>query len=665
MARNARQTLESQTLETVRNRYRDCREAYLPWAKKWVRNYNFSKGEQFTEVDDNLRAYYFDTEDDSMPQIVTNRLRALAETAIAKIVPDEFVPDSELSGFSVDARSQAAGQNQLLLLTGRRVRITELLRKATMDLLCTGRAILKTSWVSTSKADPPAEGLMDLEDLLAWGGYIHTYSVHPLRFLPCPWSTDSHIPWVVEVHTFHKDQMEELFEPPPGYSRDNWVPWQGAEVASQVEMGTAGLPSAIEKHPRYLDDCYIVYEMFDAPCQKYPRGRHVKATSSMVLYDSLVDPEQPVLAQLPYSAVFVSDGDSGLMADGVLGLGVPAQLEMNNLISKATKNLNEYLDSPWIGEGNITKSEEWSGGGKMYVKEKGTATPSKMPMPSLPQEFFGLLGVFTANISETVGINAPLNGARPPNIDSARGLDTLAAMDEAKLKRLAAAVISLYGDWARKTLAAYKNNVQDYSIPLTFMDSSVRYDVVSFFLDKIRVSNVQVKPIPGYLLSPAEHRRNAQLAVQLGVITDPEEKLEAFGLPNSGSKHDQEIVYSREENRAMRAGHPVSVRLYDLHPIHIDVHRMWLVSDEAVQARATREGQMVIAIFEAHLEDHMRRMQQAMAPAVTPGRAGDDEEDAADEGVVNPSLQGASPEMMTADSSGVQTGGSPVRPAIR
>ena len=176
--------------------------------------------------------------------------------------------------------------------------------------------------------------------------------------------------------------------------------------------------------------------------------------------------------------------------------------------------------------------------------------------------------------------------------------------------------------------------------------------MAEFFLSNLTNMDAEVKPIGGYLQDPESFRQRQLQAIQLGIITDEEEKRDALGLPSAGNLHDAEIWHARSENAAMVAGVPVGVLFYEYHAVHARVHRLWLLGKEARELAQTEEGQFAIQRVEAHLMQHMRYLQASQMPA-QPGMetAGD----GTGGGMVNPSIQGAPPEMTTTDAGGQQT----------
>jgi len=630
----------------VMKRYRECYEAYYPWFREWTRNYRFVQDDPYVSIDGNLALSNFVTLDPAWERLKYNLLKRVVETTIAKVVPTEFEPQTQWSGLSQDARRRAMGQDRLLSEFSRRVNLTRLLKKGVLDLMCSDRAIIKTAWVNVDdKTQPGAESPTNLNDIMVWGGYLHCYNVHPLRFLPAPWSSENTIPWVVEVHTLHRDQIENMFY----WIKDSC---HGAEKVGGVEVGSSGLPVGADHSPSYLDDMFVVYEMFELPCRKYPRGRHVKATRAKVLYDSEKDREFQGIIEYPYTFVYIGDGENGLMSKGVVNVGVDAQDQLNRIFSAFIKATKDAIGMPWVFDGDVPAPEQWEGG--MAVRlARGSKAPEKMSPPPMPPEVTAALGMLPNAIQESIGLHDVSMGQAPKNIESGRGIELLADLDKQSLSRLADATQQLASGVWRRMLVELRLNpgLNPEAIPFRYFDKSVRFAVEAFFLSEIGDQDVVVKAIPGYMNSPAAHRQKMMQAVQLGVITDEEEKREALGLPNAGNMHDEEMWYAMQENEMILRGVKVAVSWFENHKLHARIHRARMLSEDVRALSQTEDGQYLVAFLQAHMEEHFRALQPPQAAVEGAGQA----PTASPEGMVNPSMQGVPPEMLTPDASGVQT----------
>ncbi len=628
--------------EEVRKRYDLCLDAYRPYWQAWVCAQNYVDSNQWVMVDRDLNVLSSVPEDPGALTLVLNQIRSMVDSAVAVLVPQDFSPATRFVALNQDAKRKARAQDRLLEETSARLNYTSMLRTSARDLLKHGLAVTKVMWRPSDSRAYAGNKALDVDK---WGGYVYAYNVHPLRWCPAPWSTKEYVPWVIEVHSVHRDQLETDY---PGVEDAA----QGATRAASLASGKAGLPCTADVTPEYMEQMVIVYEMYELPTPRFKKGRFVKCTDNKVLYDSSAHRDFDGVQELPYVWATLGNGSGNLIGYGLVRDGIDAQNQLNCIASDAARKLRRKLNAPYACEGSVEDPEKWQAGHLVRLKT-GEKPPQEVETGNIPPETSWVLNLFTQMIGSNIGLHDISLGKAPQNIESGRGLEILRNQDATKLQEAAAAITGLASGGWRRMLIEYRLNAKPNALYQT-NDVDESKGTLDLILGAISEFDVRVDPIPGYLQSrPAYQQKMLQLW-QLGVLqqagVDAEAMLDVFDLPSSGNQHDDEIRYIRQENEMLMLGILVAPKPYENLPLHLKGHKMYLLSDEVRAAAQTPEGQAGVARVEEHLWATARMTRPPTQGTPGPSPQGQPADMAA------PGMQGAGPDMTAPlDASGVQT----------
>ena len=654
-------TSYSSTHAEVKQKYEQCRSAMVEYHRTWLETYHFDRGRQDIIVNDDLRVIGRDRDGEVFVQ--DNRMRSAARTAVTAILPQPYRSDSRPATETPEGAAVARAQDYILSSTFDAIRFHEHVhRQCAFDFINTGRAIAKVTWTDdyadgaakSSREGAPAALISRPSDL---GGFPYIYAVSPFRWLPAPWSKPNFVPWCIEVTAMHRNDIV-----------DRWgaKAVDGAERADSVSLSTIGLPGIDDwtannsaSSSDYTEELFVIYEYWELPTKQHKNGRYIVTTGSRELE------KQKGVYELPYVWVTEVDDDDGFSGTGLMQDAVPLQKALNNQLSLLCRAANMKMNQPLLVDKNSGIAEEDLEGGKIIRLATGDQEPRYMQAPDYPSEGFNLIPVLRQEIADVTGIHDASQGAAPKNLRSGAGIDAITQNDQAKLMPSAEAMKEIFLGCCKRTLTVFRDNVPG-PIAYSVMGPDKAYDIKQFYTHDITSFQIQMEPIPGFMMSKAEFVQAAIQLKQLGFQVDDGAVLNAVGLVDLSPTDNRELTLARRENMMMMSGQIPLPQEFEDHYLHAEICREALLGEELqmMKQENPQAGDMVQQLIIQHRWAHLSMMRgltvqnaQQQAAIGMPQEGAQQGQAAAQQGGgrLNPSLQGAAPQAHTPDGGGTHT----------
>lgn len=644
----------SDIVSVINEKYTDWCLAYRDIHRDWVECYEFLDGNQWAQVRDNLEVVRIPRPHPSAVRIVENLMGPVARVAVAKLLASPYEPQSEPLQETTEAMQQAKAQDAVLSALAEMTQLHEsVMKPAALDFLVSRLAITRTMWRpfvgkgEKSRVAGRNANLSYYADSQELDGYVYVYSVSPLRWLPAPWSTYDNIPEVIEVHTLHKEYMEDVWG---ADACKDATPV--ANASTQVYGPTRG-----DTASHYRNDLYLVYEYFRLPTNKEPLGRQVICTNGRLLYDSNTDKEFKAMGGIqrsPYAVVTDLAKGAHLIGRGLLLDAVPLQKALNSIVSQTAASCNRAMATPMtIPKDSKIEFNELVGGSVIQVDQAQKGLLGMIEQPRFPAEGFQLAQVYRNAIPNVVGVHDTSQGEAPGmGAGSGKAIGMLASLDATKFGPMAEAFQRLHITTYENMVEAWRGHV-GLDVALQIIGPDKQLETVTWYANNLSKFRLRIRPIPAQFKSLSQHREDVLRAWQMGLIKNPELALSALGLNDYIYMPNDERLKAREENAWFRSNEDKNATLptawWEDSRTHGLEHKRELMSVEF--AAATKQKPWIRIQLEEHLASHARREATDEQGLPQPEVAQQPQQQPT---MRNPSAQGMAPQMFTPGGDGTK-----------
>jgi hypothetical protein len=437
----------------------------------------------------------------------------------------------------------------------------------------------------------------------------------PFDIYPDPLATSMNdLRWLIDESVRAPEYVQERY----GKKVNPDAPSQSGVVESRT-LATAGSSNGGEMLG------VRVYEMWEKPCQEYPKGRHVVWCDGALLAD-----EENPYECIPYFMFRGIEVPGRFWPDSIGTHLRSPQERINKLASQIADNASKF-GNPSLLIDALADVKYYGVPGEqiMFNGTTQTAAPTFLQPPQMPPYVLQLQDMFGQALKDISGQYEIANGSVPSGVTAASAISLLQQQDATRLGPDIEAMeetISKIGQFVLEQMA--KRYSTERIVVIAGQDGVV--DIDSFRASATyNVPDVRVKQFSTFPRS---------IAARQAAIRDTLNMLLQYGVPLSGAAiaralRDMEVgavedivesytadqqQIAREHADFLRGEQLIGNPVVDNHPVHIDNHK-----DLAKSARFRALDPQKQQLLMAHIQWHMQQIPPPMAaPGAPAGPAG-------------------------------------------
>lgn len=374
-----------------------------------------------------------------------------------------------------------------------------------------------------------------------------------------------------------------------------------------------------------VDNCTRVKMLWQAPCVEYPKGRLIVTASGRELAyvedigfgkDDDSEREVPVF---PLIHIRIPGRIIGTCSTEQC---MPIQREYNNSRSQIIENKNLMANPKWAVEtGSLDGQEITREAGQVLNYRTGTAPPIMLQPASLGADVDKNIERCLEEFMYISGQQEVSHGSTPAGVTAGVAIQMLQEQDDTKL----APTIQQFARFKRKYLS-YLLKMVKYMFTeertVQLIGTNRRTDVLTFRGSDLTSTDVRFEDISATQLTKAAKQQYIIELVNAGVLnpqTDKDLILRMLELGVSDELYDAfeiDIQQALNENSRWAKGDMGTVtRDFFNHEVHVAQHNKFRKGDEYTMLDMDMQ-----AIVDAHVQEHLEYIMQAMMPA-QPGGA--------------------------------------------
>lgn len=534
------------------------------------------------------------------------------------------------------------------------------LRQAVWWSLTTGTGFLKWSW-NPMGGQPLVEPMTNA--LLGWSGIPLVEVVEPFDVYPDWDATDLlDCKWLILAHSVPVDVFKEQFGKKAKKALDNvdkgHNSWESTDYLEQIKREVTGY-SATGNYGEA--DLVNILEYEEAPSLKYPSGRRVLVSNSIILHaEELVGGK--------FSLAMVRSRESGgrFWGRGVVADVIDQQRELNRTKSQAVELRNLHTNPQWVAAaGTIVGSIKNAPDAVVNFNPNLGPPPRRMDPVPIPPSLFTMAQDLKQEMMDISGAQEISFGGGQSDL-SGRAIGYLSDLEEGKLgpaveeiertvESMANGIIEL---WRRHTIAP---------LTISILGESRTPEIMTIHSTTIENLGIEVRANSLLPRLPSFQVERIRQNFQVGIYGSPQDPMvqqrvrRLIGQYGAGSQDPDDSddrQYSRLENELMAMGSPgIQPSWWENHAIHYE---------ECIRYMKTPEyrdlDEVTQRTFEVHAALHRRMMQLEMQGVDTSAHVlgedpfGQGGMQQAPKPGGSPPMMGASPEEMTAGAEGPPPG---------
>lgn len=620
----------------------------------WRLNINFFNGDQYTTIN----TFTNDIEEtpllvDWEERNVFNEIAPTVETRLAILSKRKNNLKNRPASSSSSDRTSAKIGNKILASTKRRLGMGDLQQEANLISSVNGTAIFKTVW-DTSKGNVIGMTSRTIKEEESLDLALYEYENELLglekdvvyqKIYEGDISTTLHSPFEIYPENVSKPlrgnrRIMHVVLMSPDEVFDKWgIIEKGEEHDAYKILNSAnknyggGISGRSFGKTFGITKIYNqvrVYEEYELPTPRYPKGRLIICTDNNLLYygslpDALGENGEYIM---PF------DVQQSLKTDGFFGRSVidrmiPLQINYNAIknrkqdyINRVTIGVLTYEDGTLIDEDQIR--EEGIAPGDMLAYQRGAHAPRFLETPTLPNDVHVEEEKILAAFDRFSGVSQLSKQSMvPTNVTSGLAIAGLAEQDDTRIGLEAENTKHCLSNVGRKWLVLYRNNVK-YPRMVEDIGKNDEFEISQFVGNDLTSFDVFVESEPEASDTLSQRRQKVIELLNAGLFNDTdtgnitnEGRIKVFEMLELGdwesfteSDDDQQRKASRENN-AMVVSEPANIREFDDDAMHISIHNNFRLKAEYEEALT--KNPEIDQLFEEHVNAHLQAMQTKAA----------------------------------------------------
>lgn len=606
MKKTDKTVLYDEIVAEVKQDFKHRQQDRLPFELAWQLNMNFVAGNQYCQIgrrgiETEYKDYYWQKRE------VYNHLASVYETRLAKL--SRVRPKMSVRPMGTEEGDIAGAKvsSKILKSSSEKLRLSEIIDKATMWSEVCGSVFYKISWDKSKGMALPAEN-----GLLKTGDAVVTVCP-PFEIYPDSNASQS----IEETNSIIHAKAYTVQE-----VKNIWgVDCEGEEVkvfalAGEAVTGGYGVNGfSANVTEQVKKDSVVVIERYTRPSAQYPNGQLVIVAGDKILH----------LGELPYL-----NGESGqrdfpfvaqlsvpvagcFWGTSVIERLIPVQRAYNALKNRKEEFLNRIsMGVLAVEEGSVDTDELTEDGltpGKVLVYRQGASLPRLLEAGSLPSEFIYEEERLMTEFYEVSGVSELMrNSSTTQHVTSGVALQLLVEQDDTRMNISAEQIRNAVRELSRHILRLYRQ----FAVT-TRLEKVVGEDgeVETFYFKNsdLNSDDIVFETENEINDTPSARRALVMDLLGAGLLTDKEGKisqagkikiLEMMGFGNWESSQDVATLHQRkaQKENLFFADDTIPLEIDD-HAIHIEEHIGFVISGQASKQGKKREEQIL-----AHIKLH-------------------------------------------------------------
>lgn len=362
-------------------------------------------------------------QDDGNLRVVRNRIRPRVLTLLAKHIKSKLKFDVIPATKEQQDIDAAKAADKFLKVMWGELDFSQLTRELFLYMLVQKRGWVKT-WFDPEAGDDisplPDDGEL-FDDWVENGakpinkGKICAKVCDPLTiYFDQGAKTEGEIRWVIEKYGKDVDEIKEEYD---------------VEVAAEKNVYLPRYNLTSEEKPN-IENMAIVYELWMAPCAKYPDGAMVTMCDGKIIYENYE------AGELPYQLFGYIPVPGSLLYDAIVTDLIDPQKEINVLRSMIANHARKMGNSIWLNpvgsntdDGDLTNEISQV---IPYIPING-AKPERVQAPDIPSFFAQELAQNALDVDDAGGAREISQGRLPAGLDTASGLALMVEQENEKM----------------------------------------------------------------------------------------------------------------------------------------------------------------------------------------------------------------------------------------
>jgi len=442
---------EEETVEFVTESFRSASQARILLEREWLRCYAFRMGNQWFAWKPKLNRFMSlrDPNDDYRNYVTVNYVRPLITKL--KVRSTMTRPDASVKPLTDDPQDVAAAAEardlgaHYDLMFSRQVQLQQWVDAA----LVLSTSFLKIAWdpqkgASTAYhdfSDGPSARPTIVKD--APIGDLVESIVPSFEVYPDPTARSwEECPWLIHAKYYPLSWFQTQFSTPePGYpkgrgwavkaepqgtsSETGWWEWRLNEITgNRFRQSVEG---------KAKEAC--LYEMWQKPTPKYPKGRFIRVASGVLLTaPSKCDWPYDKWKEFPFIPLGYGDAYGTLWSmNATLDLLDP-QYNINKTYSRLQDRIDTDTPVVLCKKGVEIDSDDYTSD-RNYRKVywDGAVPPQYDAPPAVSEMYLALIQAYKREMEDSVGMHEPSNGDTPPGVTAGTAIELLQQSDHTQL----------------------------------------------------------------------------------------------------------------------------------------------------------------------------------------------------------------------------------------
>lgn len=386
------------------------------------------------------------------------------------------------------------------------------------------------------------------------------------------------------------------------------------------------------------DNKCLIHELYIRPNKEWPRGRLIIIAGNQVVYSSTKEDGSPYYMPLepiewhPYTFFRFEPYVGRLLGKSLVEQIVPLQMRINEINRSILQNANTLAKPNILAEeGSIRRGIFNGRGANVYTYKKGMNQPFVMQGAQLPPQFFNEKQQLIDQMVRIAGTNFVMQGATPTGVKAAAAIEMLLENANTQHSDLMYTWEIYHEKRFAKKLRLLHKHMQIPSLNLRNKINHLSKNVYEYqlrdFLEAEDISDgLNVKVERGSMIpkSEAVKRRMYTDMAQTGAFGPAlgedsprgqrmrDELISKLNIDPLKTDESIEVKKANWENGNMERETPMPISDYDVHEIHIAIHKSKRQDPDFIEA-ATEEQ---LVAFDTHIQEHEQILAQQQEQAM-------------------------------------------------
>lgn len=584
---------EEAIVRLVQKRAKQCEQAKTRLTREWVICQAMRRGQQYVEWAGTVLRSLINPNDRHRNCVPVNYIRPLVlkiKNRLTITSPDVIIapltdaPRDRMA--AEDLRDSIAHYDRKF---DRRAQTAAIIDSAVV----TSTTRLKITWDPLKMAYTQAMGPDgQMRSFKAPIGDLDECIVPPDEALPDPRARrEQEMRWFIHAKWRPLSYLQEKFGE-RGYTVDAETSMPAAYTSVNAYADTP-----MEETTALLEEGAMLYEMWELPSARYPKGRVAWVAGNVLLaWHSWPYDKNDELPFVPYGYQYET---GSLWAANAVSDLVPIQRKFNDIVSRISDRINNDKPALIVPRGAEIGSDAYvnipghSPSAVMKVYVTPGLEPNWQPAPPISQYWFGMLEFLRGAMEDLTAVHEPSQGQAPAGVTAASAIHLLQQSDNMQAAEASANLESFYVkriEWEGALLAQFVKEGRLMEIGTDSDPDKARAKAVAFKgLREGGLCRVTVKP--------------------------------GSATPKTPAAHNELLLSMYEKGMFAPDVLPITVRIIDLMNIdQPDVMRERLlealqeIMQQAPDPAALEQGKMAMAQQMAELEQqHQIALEQARA----------------------------------------------------